>query len=1217
MAKKQDPNSLGAMMAAQNELAGINAGRLQNSQAEQAFLQQQQAANAVMMQAAQIGASGGVSQQVGGMNPQTQAILAQYGITGVPQPGKTTSSSRTTQSGGNIKIENKTTTNNDIKIVNPPSGNSGSDNGGMMAKFQAWLSNSFAKQNQDYEVQRRAFARRDRDLEKQSNKMMRQLEKSTTALSERLSPENIQKSQGNQLKTVLTVLLLQLAPIFVKPIADGIKKIGAIFDKDGGNDPKIIQSFKRSLGIDKNNTLMGGLGEIVGAGIRRLTDRLDLLYEDRKNAINSIKKPQSRWNKEKDADILWRLGDWVKYLGDVVVAGLGGSKSLAGISNREVRASSTDISTYHVRSGEKIKTQDEYTASELRLGDLRSSLDNSDFSMTGGIKNTMNSNLALVGTVNSMANNTAGIGYSSTIKTLMSKAKQSMSKDSGLILGPYASAKQFLKIFGADLEDFEKKGLVISKIYYLVDTSKRKDIWDAILRFRLKNVEIKIKNWWQGDARNEIIYDDNENHRIVTKEERDQFVRECGLDSKTVIEKFDFWELTLEGMKKLEMNVGGENYSFSDTSSQSYDLMHSALEKYSGKTLTRDVSIEGIREAESIHSNYINLKEDISNRHDAIERVQNALVKFTNKNLGRVWNLSRRISGGDSSGKYKNTSEGKIDFANDMMSLYASELTAYYEGKGLSKEQAQIKASEVAQWLTGQDALETSWGNKIIGDYNYGNIKKGSSWNGPTKEAIGSEWRSYSSADEYIKDKIRLLSWSKYKDALMADSLEDFTSRLQDGGYSASDTKLEYHNKVATMTDSISRRLSISDWDKKKEITPTNTSTSSENFGKFKILYNQNISDPNKSYEESIGSINVITNSGAEMSFDDYYSSGYSDVEKDLIKHDVIVESKRQLMYENSGGYSEFNTDSDLMSSNGFYLGSFTDVGAFSDIARSRLQSYSPGKQISISYRVYLTKDGRSWRYITTNNKYFNVYIEGQSLNTGDVLYHKNKPWPDDWYDLAGRDKNESYKNPLMSMLRVDLTPKALEALKDLLKFAYLNIKIDEGVVKVLDGEGENWRKLDSGEVRWLKDMGFIDKSINENTGSEEYKFTPKYRNFVETESAITTSFNNQRSAKALPLYEWGTGSFSAQPTQVAVNAVRNTVSNLGQQLVGMAEESEFLKGVKRGRSGVTEDTSQAEQPKNVTLETGSTYNDNSQHYTYFYGPLGDGEAATATGQTK
>ena len=233
----QNQNELGAMMAAQNELAGINAARQQTSQEEQAFLQQQQAASAVMMQAAQIGTSGGgLPQQVGAMNPQTQAILAQYGVTGAPIPGRTTSSNKTTQNGNNIKVENNTTTNNDIKIINPPSASGGNEAAANQTKFQVWLSNAFAKQGQDYEVQRRMFARRDRDLEKQSNKMMREIEKSNKSLGERLNPKAWAVEQGGEMKKVWTILLLTIAPTLVKPIIDGIS----------GLDDKI----KGFLGLD-------------------------------------------------------------------------------------------------------------------------------------------------------------------------------------------------------------------------------------------------------------------------------------------------------------------------------------------------------------------------------------------------------------------------------------------------------------------------------------------------------------------------------------------------------------------------------------------------------------------------------------------------------------------------------------------------------------------------------------------------------------------------------------------------------------------------------------------------------------------------------------------------------------------------------------------------------------------------------------------------------
>jgi hypothetical protein len=221
MANEND-NGLGAMMQAQSELSGVNAARQQNLLSEQAFLQQQQAAGATMMQAAQIGTSPSVNQQVGGMNPQTQAILSQYGINGTPKPGKTTTSSNMMQSQGNTRIENKTITNNDIKIVTPniPMSSGGGGDAGNQAKFKTWLSNAFAKQQSDYEVQRRVFARKDRDLEKQSNKMMRNLEKSTKSLSERLNPENLTKPLGSQFKTLVFLLGTSILPTLVENLGD-------------------------------------------------------------------------------------------------------------------------------------------------------------------------------------------------------------------------------------------------------------------------------------------------------------------------------------------------------------------------------------------------------------------------------------------------------------------------------------------------------------------------------------------------------------------------------------------------------------------------------------------------------------------------------------------------------------------------------------------------------------------------------------------------------------------------------------------------------------------------------------------------------------------------------------------------------------------------------------------------------------------------------------
>ena len=333
----QNQNELGAMMAAQNELAGLNAGRQQNSQAEQAFLQQQQAANAVMMQAAQIGTSGGgLPQQVGAMNPQTQALLAQYGVTGVPTPGRTTSSSKTTQSGNNIKVENNTTTNNDIKIINPPGASGGNNEAANQTKFQVWLSNAFAKQGQEYEAQRRMFARRDRDLEKQSNKMMREIEKSNQSLGEKLNPKTWAVEQGGEMKKIFTIMLLTVAPTLIKPIVDGISNLGeklkGFLGLDGEGTFK--EEFSKAIGIEEGQTFLGKLKEELFDLGNYIKEFFSDMMDDRKAAIQKAKEKHSGGVPFGTATMLGTaMGSVAPGLGNLIGGALGFlADSIAGIT---------------------------------------------------------------------------------------------------------------------------------------------------------------------------------------------------------------------------------------------------------------------------------------------------------------------------------------------------------------------------------------------------------------------------------------------------------------------------------------------------------------------------------------------------------------------------------------------------------------------------------------------------------------------------------------------------------------------------------------------------------------------------------------------------------------------------------------------------------------------------------------------------------------------
>lgn len=85
---------------------------------------------------------------------------------------------------------------------------------------------------------------------------------------------------------------------------------------------------------------------------------------------------------------------------------------------------------------------------------------------------------------------------------------------------------------------------------------------------------------------------------------------------------------------------------------------------------------------------------------------------------------------------------------------FISSLSSAYKSAGFS--------NDLVKLLVAQDALESGWGQKPVGDYNYGNIKKGSSWKGKTKSAMDDEktpshYRSYNDYREYVADKVNLL----------------------------------------------------------------------------------------------------------------------------------------------------------------------------------------------------------------------------------------------------------------------------------------------------------------------------------------------------------------------------------------------------------------------------------------------------------------------------
>ena len=117
--------------------------------------------------------------------------------------------------------------------------------------------------------------------------------------------------------------------------------------------------------------------------------------------------------------------------------------------------------------------------------------------------------------------------------------------------------------------------------------------------------------------------------------------------------------------------------------------------------------------------------------------------------------------GGKGRGRYTN------------QTAWAKDLSDAYRNAGVTN-------SKMLSMLVAQDALESGWGRSPVGDYNYGNIKVGSS-NMPYKtamddEPVPSKFRSYESLSSYARDKVSLLK-NNY-DFHEGDDIETFIAKV-------------------------------------------------------------------------------------------------------------------------------------------------------------------------------------------------------------------------------------------------------------------------------------------------------------------------------------------------------------------------------------------------------------------------------------------------------
>lgn len=141
----------------------------------------------------------------------------------------------------------------------------------------------------------------------------------------------------------------------------------------------------------------------------------------------------------------------------------------------------------------------------------------------------------------------------------------------------------------------------------------------------------------------------------------------------------------------------------------------------------------------------------------------------------------------------------KQQFINDLLTAYRK----YLSSVG--------KDPRYAEYFVAQDALETGYGQHYAGNWNFGNITKGS-WKGSVTSGndhdasgrkITQQFRNYDSLEQYIQDKLSILGNKRYD--IWSYSPEQLYDRLVAGGY-AEDPN--YKNKLMSVYNSLFRTAS-------------------------------------------------------------------------------------------------------------------------------------------------------------------------------------------------------------------------------------------------------------------------------------------------------------------------------------------------------------------------------------------------------------------------
>lgn len=1129
---------------AQNEISGINSELQNNLAMEQSEAQARNNNNNILRQAAEIGlmgaAGGAIVQQVGNFNPTTQQLLQKYGIRPGPPVNrvetKTTNQNFRSNTGGNTRIENTTnnTTNSrtDIKIVQPQipmqqrqvvvnSQQGGGD--ANTTRFKTWLNSVFAKQQNDYEVQKKEYRKKEWNLNRSANRMMRRIETATKTFSEKMDPRNMGSSLSEQLKTLLFLFGTYMIAKVWKPTMEIVANIESGFrtafglpvnsdlSKSGAKGVSIIDSIKKFIGIDintkegRNTNLIEGIGKIFTQGIDRLIARIDLFLKDRQIAIKSVKFPKidvpdiklpgfgSLMDGIKDT-----MGSVSQYLGNLMSAAFGGSSGLVSIASNTVRKTGKEELQDKTRPGVKRQIGDR----GLMEGNGREYMRKSDFDTFGNLKSDASSTMAMSQTISSMMNDKTGKVYTGAVATGLENLENVASRTGQVVIDPNLLLQLGLK--PEDISRLQTTRKLKPVQYKFIKGKPEKDeleddsIYSGLGGVQSANNRIK---WAKAagefltggivkgsiDALNTLgtgeVIDTSLDYIKGKRGEtiENNYLKLVPIDEpgEQVGDIKTLYSLTKEGFNDLKTKLGTKDFDLKNKDFVNWvtkTLKAKKIENKVNKPLILDQDFGEYNAAQARLGQY---NQNIKNLSDeklhpewgesirAGRNVSNLISNF-GKWGGDLLNYSakkvRNIAGADF--------KSKKDFVEKMKSGYERVLIE----RGFDPN--------FARFLVAQDAIESGWGKKISGDFNFGGIKVDSKDKGKglgslvnttefdkktgTYVPIVDEFRNFKNLDEYLNYKVSFLDRKRYK-AFDGDPGE-FIYRVVSGGYA---TDPEYGDKLANTWKTVAN-IEATDYKKGQEKDVlhkiTNTvadvldkagnflsggnesnlvSQQSENLKNsqidfrnifFQDMYGAKI-DESGVYIDNGDSRVYLNPSSTSLKLDESSISSVVKVnkngtiepgdiggpERDQIVSDTISNIQDMLIsYEGKG------TDQDYLSENGkpkwIYLGKFGDTKNFSPEARLIYRNIG-----GIDYSILFSKDGKRVVRIKTTSIDYPWLINNKPVKTGEYLYWTNH------FRTPLRDIVSW--NPLFTNLKVGLTPLAQIALDKLKKIVGTDYK--------------------------------------------------------------------------------------------------------------------------------------------------------------------------------